>query len=407
MGDKIKLTISRTVFTLLTFLLSLPAAGQTGLNIAVQTLFDGNTFRNYENIPDIINQPEIMLYHTVPWVYGSFNIFYSGGASFFRDYSLRRYYSHAIGITGSALFSPTAPKVTFGLQSGGRYNREEYNYYDYRSLDAHCRVDFDTHEMYRLSAGSRFSMRDYRYLSEFSNYELAAYVKTSLFLKTHTTIIILVQPGYKSFFDNEINSESIEEMDWSAKGSGRGWGRNRTPGGTEEASDVRIVNPGDRVLQLAGSIRAAQSLGAKTGIAAEYGLQRNQQGESRILTGQDSGYETNDDLFDDPYNYDLDRFTAEFTRILPMNIRFQAAGSYSDKRYDRPAFDIDGEQKDGIDRTDQVTVCRGTLSKTFPFRGPMISMTLAAHYMLIKNVSNDPYYNYKNTISSLALSFSF
>lgn len=380
---------------------------QTGISISMQTVFDGNTFRNYESIPDVISQPDIILYHTVPNQYGSLNFFYKGSASFFQEYSVRQYFHHSFGITGSFVFSPAAPRLTYGIQAGGRFNREEYNYYDYQNIDAHGDAVFDNHEMYTFSLGTRFRRRTYRYLPEFSNNELTAHMKAGFYLKTHSTVIIQAQAGYKSFIEEEIDAASVEEMDWSSRGMGRGKGRN---GGTSEAAgsssgDVRVVNPGNSVFQLAGSARAAQSLGSKTGIAIIYRMQRNQSGSGRVLTGQDAGYEINDDLFDDPYSYDLDELSAELTRILPLQIRLQLSAAYSSKSYDRPVYNGDGTVIEGVSRTDEVGVYAGAVKKTFPLRKVLTSITFSFTFMVIDNASNDPYYQYENRITAIGLTF--
>ncbi|MBN2415305.1 hypothetical protein JXO52_05665 [bacterium] len=378
---------------------------QTGVSVSMQTVFDQNAFRNYEQLPDIISQPDVILYHILPNRYGSLNLFYNGSASIFRDYSVRQYYHHSFGLTGSTLFSPVAPRLNYGIQAGRRFNRIEYNYYDYQHLDAHCDAQFDNHESYTFTIGTRFRMREYRYLPEFSNNEWSAHLKAGLYLKTSSTIIVQAQAGYKSFVEEQIDAVAVEEMDWSSRGPGRGKGPNAGTSGTESAaSDVRVISPGNSVFQLAGSFRLSQSIGSRTGMAIVYRLQRNQAGAGRVLSGQDAGYETNDDLFDDPYSYDLDELSAELTRILPFSARLQFAAAYSEKEYKRPVYDLTGVLEEGVTRFDEVWMYWGTLQKTIPLRRVLTSITLSLTFMMLDNGSNDPYYRYTNRITSIGLS---
>ena len=169
---------------------------------------------------------------------------------------------------------------------------------------------------------------------------------------------------------------------------------------------VQIESPREGVVQWISSLRLAQSLGRRTGIAVEGIVQRIPDGGSRVISGQDSGYETDDDLFDDPYSYDSDALMIELTQLLPLRIQVKVGCEMQEKRYDRKAYDLDNNPVGGMLRVDNRTEWWITLRKTIPSKTVLRSFNLFFNYASIENESNDAYFDYTDRVSSFGLTLS-
>ncbi|MCK5145508.1 hypothetical protein KAR48_02065 [bacterium] len=389
--------------------LSMISAGfaQTGIRFSNTTVLDGNAFKNYENLSDIIYQPRLSLFHELSNEKGGIQFFYNGSAFLFTEFSARQYYYHNIGFSGQRWSDDGMRTLSWGLQGGQRFNKADYQYYDYQHADAYMNFQVDTQKGRIWMLGAQVRYRRNIELTEFNFLETLAFIRGSFFLKTRTTIMGRFQAGYKTFTESLINDEWVESFTGTGqmgRGKGRGIGD-----GTDSTyyNVVHVVSPQNSVFQLTGALRLAQSLGAKTGCAVEYTMQRNLDGGSRVLSGQDSGYETNDELFDDPYSYDMNDLSLELTQLLPWQSRLKIDAMFGRKKYSRPVYDLDGVVVEGLKREDTLRILGATLSKTISFKAIGKSMVLTLNYMYIYNNSNDDYYYYKSGMTRLGCEFTF
>ena len=373
---------------------------QVGLNISYGTVLDGNAYRNYENLSDVIHEPQWSLFYNYPFEIGNIRFFYNGSAFLFDEFTTRRYFFHNIGVTGTWRSYESAPLMLWGIQGSRRFNQDEYKYYDYDFLQGFLNFRFDKSTTKDWVLGAQLKYRNYKELPEFSFLESNGFIRSSLFFRTRTTIITKIQAGYKEFIEPVESYEYIEEMDWGQSGRGNGRGKGGDTSDQSEVNDrlVQVESAGSSVFQLFGSLRIAQSLAAKTGIALEAAVQRNPSGGVRVLSGQDSGYETNDELYDDPYSYDMEEISLEITQILPWSSRLKLGSSYTVKRYDRPVYDLEGNILEGILRRDTFPVTWVYLEKSFRIRGFSRSLQVYLQYQHLNNDSNDEYYSYSNQI---------
>jgi len=380
---------------------------QLGLHITTETRIDGNAYSNYEQISDIIYMPGISLDYSVAGEKSTTRVFYNCAASLFSEYSNRQFYLHRIGINGLYRTSDTAPLVSWGLQGGGRFNRDVYAYYNYRNIDAYVHVSLDGSETHTLVYGARYSYRSYLELPEFSYADVNGFIRASLYLKTRSTVIWYIRGGLKNYLQPEINRTSL--IDDFTEGRGNGYGRNSHGSGNSNDStnprNITVTASGDMVFQVYTSLRVAQSLGEKTGAALELAIQRNPSGDGRFLSGQDSGYETNDDLYDDPYSYEMDELSGEINRLLPFGARLHLGAAYAVKQYQRGAYNLEGSLLEES-RRDNVSTAWAMIRKIFPVGGNITSIGIYLRYFYIENESNDLYYNYSNSVFSAGLDLS-
>jgi hypothetical protein len=168
---------------------------------------------------------------------------------------------------------------------------------------------------------------------------------------------------------------------------------------------VRKVQPGKSVLQVAGLLRVAQSVFEGTGIAVQGLVRRNPRANGLFASFQDSGYEEEDPLYDDPYSYETDALSVEATQMLFWGMSLKLGWDAQDKRYSYAAYDMDGSPLPDTDRRDRRTSVWVSLKKTLPVKGFSPNPVLSLSFSAMRNRSNDPYYDYSNRVSSAGLSF--
>jgi len=380
---------------------------QIGAEFSYWTFFDDNTFQNWEQLSDIIYQPDFTIFYDHKEGNNQTRFFYQGSFFIFNQFTNRQYQYHRIGVSGSRVISKNN-LLLWGIRGGKRYNTTDYEYYDYSRLQSYFNVRLKSTFPQLWILGMQAQYRSYTILPQFSFLETKGFIRTNMFLKTKTSIITNFSVGYKRFTEAMINSSVIEEE--IIRGGHGKWGGNGNPPPVDSIRSNIVVysqSSYDNILQLRGSLRIAQSLGNKAGLAVEGTIQRNPQGSSRILSGQDSGYETNDALFDDPYSYESEGIISELTLLLPYGYKFKIGGETKSKRYDRPVYDSDGNPVEDTFRNDTRDLIWVYLNKSLLFKkGPFSSLSIFVSLSYINNKSNDDYYNYTNEITSFGIDFS-
>ena len=383
---------------------------QFGGNISQWTVFDDNAFKNYENISDIILQPSLTLFYDIEKETKRLQFFYDGSFAHFDEYTTRQFWSHSIGVTGNYMLAESKSFMTWGVQADKRLNQAEYDYYNYQNYSGYLDFRFENtgNAMWNFNVYAR--ARTYQTLPEFNFLEISSYVRRSFFLPTKTTVIGQVQLGYKKFTEPSVDELIIENiMTERGKGWGKGKGQQNNPAVSDSIAATYLTVEAQDLAQMQwlGLLRIAQSVLPKTGLAVQGLLRRNISGEGRIITGQDGGYEDEDYLFDDPYSYDSDELSLELTQIVPWNIQAKIGFDYAEKRYNRNAYDLNGEIIDGTKRTDTVNLYWLSVQKTFPIKNIVQSLQFVFSYTKIDNNSNDLFFDHSNQITTFGWNLMF
>ena len=378
---------------------------QLGLDLNYATVWDGNAFKNYEALSDVVHQPRATLFYEHVGETQALRLFYEGSVFLFETYSDRRYFSHQLGLTGQRYLGESGTQLSWGLQGGQRFNQEAYAYYDYRHAEGYLNLLWDSPRLGQWTVGGQLRYRNYNSLSEFNFLESLAFIRGSVFLRTRTTVIGRVQLGRKGFTEPLLSEEVVTETVGTG-GQGRGHGQG---GGTSTTVTrvVQVESAQDAVLQWTAALRLAQSLGSRTGLAVEGSAQRGLDGGGRVLSGQDGGYESEDELFDDPYSYDMDEFTGELTQMLPWNSRLRLGAAYAKKRYDRWAYDLEGNVLEDVRRADELRWFWASLQKTVAVKHLLKGLVFSLDFIWLDNRSNDAYYDYDNRMTQLGCQLSF
>jgi hypothetical protein len=400
-------------FALLSPVLLFAQADQRiGLKCSTWTVFDDNAFKNYQMAPDVVTQPNAVLFYSRETEQGGFRMEYEGALALFRDYPSRRFQHHVIGLGGSRVLNDSGT-VSFywGLDAARRWNESDYAYYNYGAYSAFMNMRYSGWEGGSMGAGFSGELRDFKELPQFNFIEGRTYIQPTVSLQTRTTLIGQFQLGYKKFTESVVSEEAVQRtvrVVVRNTGNGRGQGQNGfkvVP--ITVTRTVQSASPGKSVLQFTGLLRAAQSVFSGTGLAVQGLIRRNPKQDGRFLTFQDGGYEDEDVLFDDPYGYESDEWSLEWTQLLPWKFTLKAGWDWKDKRYSHSAYDVDGNPITDTLRRDRRANLWLTLKRTIRIKGFSPYPSVVLSYLSAKNRSNDAYYDYINHVWSVGVSFGF
>ncbi|MDZ7261523.1 MAG: hypothetical protein ONB05_05395 [candidate division KSB1 bacterium] len=391
-SPKIKLFLAGSVVTLVSLVVSISVSGQTQWQLSHYTIYDNNTFRDYEMIPDWVNQTDLYLGHDFKLGSWLSRVYYEGDVNIFKEYPERFFHQHQLGLAFSHQFGEA-----LSLMAGGNYeirrNRTAYDYYNYSQWQGYGNVRLEIQQNLPLQAGYRLRGRQYQNLPEFSYQEHFSFLRLSKFLPTKTTPIGEVTYGKKDY----TGKSSIVEKKLESKGRGKGWGRH---GQMFPVISYNIDTPGSSQVTILA--RIAQSLTPSIGLSFQYLRRLLPQQGSRILSGQDSGYATDDELFDDPYRYQSHELSLVATQLLPWNLQLKLGVDYYHKLY--PGIPA---QDSGEDRKDERMAGWLYGSKTFRMIRFAQSLTLYLQYSNLRNRSNDAYFDYYQQVISSGMEWNF
>lgn len=419
-----------------------------GIDLSTYVAQDQNAFQNYEELPDLIIQPSLTLSYTKQWSTTYIRTYYEGGYAFFKTYTQRVFQTHYGGFTIQQYLGESGPVLSAGLQAGKRTNSDSlYTFYNYNHYLGYfnLRKTWNTHGMSMI--GVWHQVRQYEKIPEFDYGEFRCFVQQNIFFPTRTTLIARVQLGYKKFLKSTVSESVVQElvprMDDPESGSagGRGQGGSEKGGGSggngtgrgnnsgNNRSDsvdlqnrsisqadtsyetvnrtVRVELPGKEILQWKYSLRIAQSVSSKTGLAVECRIHRKAEGNGRLLSYQDSGYEADDPLTDDPYNYNSNTYSLQLTQKLPWAVVLKGGWDDESRQYDYMALDLYGEAlSDSSMRNDRRSLLWMSLQKRFSL-GRIRRAEVSFSYHYIKNQSNEAYSNYQDQVFSFGWSLGF
>jgi len=392
---------------------------KVGADLTVWGLIDGNAFRNYEAIQDQVVQPSFTLYYFRPFNNVAFRLYYTGTGTAFKNFPQRRFLYQTGGMNGSYSSDESRFSFYWGAELDFRDNEPAYAYYEYHQNSTYFNMKADWHEMTATYGGLSTLSRKYKLLPQFDFREISGFLRQNIYLPTRTTVMGSVTLGRKRFVETVLSDKAVDEVadvtdpedsrggngrgNGQGNGQGNGYGRGGTiaaiPVPTAEIESVYASMQGKSVTRMQLSLRLAQSLTEQTGLAVEVSQNRSLSGQGRYLSYQDGGYEENDLLFDDPYNYDFESIFLELTQILPFSVQLKTGWQGWDKRYYYPAFDMEGNPVYDENRSDQKQSVWIQLSRVFPKIYLFQSTRIFLSYAGFKNRSNDPFYTYSGYVA--------
>jgi len=383
------------LFSLPAFFYAKICSAQVGITLGYFAVKDENTFKNYERIPDTIHQPYVGFSISSQSMNNGVRLNYQFSPYIFQDNQDRRFVRHSAGLLGFHHLKDGIHSFFWGVNYGLRLNQQLYDYLDDTFTDASLRYRFISSGFGIWSLGGQFRIQTYKNLPSFDFQEGRIQLSHTFSLPTRTSIITTVESGMKNF-TNALTVNGTEEVfegrDFGqSRGKGKGKGTDiEDPDSVEQT--IRIAGAGQQISQALARLRIAQSLGNRTGLALEGEIQRKLSGNSRVLNGQDSGYETGDLLFDDPYSYDSESISAELTWLLTTRLKWKLGGEVMKKLYDYAPTDLEGNSIAADRRRDRYILYWSSLALPLAIGSRFFTVEIAVSYQ--ENESNAPYYTF-------------
>jgi hypothetical protein len=372
-----RILIATSIF----FLLALSAAlGQTTFSLENNSGYITNAFANYAALPDYYSSIGAEINHDWLGENNGLRLFYDGSYTAFNAYNERNNHSHEAGVVWYSLLGETGNRIDAGANIGKRFHSEIYQWYEQEQLQAFASIKYVVNPQWFAYTGFSLNLRSYPELTPFSHSRTLFYGRSSWFFATGTTLIAeadLMRKSYTSAAD-----------------------------GTQEAyTDMVTVGDGSST-QLLLLLRAAQGVTQKIGLSAEYQLRHNFSSTSRYLGNADGFYYSDEELFEDVFAYHGSTLLLSYRQELPWAMRLTLSSRYEQKSFDeRQAADLLGNPyPDGRLRDDERTSISFEWQKALRVKTGWAPLMVELNWSLLKNSSNDLYYNYKSSYWGLGLS---
>ncbi len=371
---------------------------ETGISANLFYSYDSNTFRNYLNYSDRIGQGTLYLSHDFGGNADLFRVYYQGNYYNFNNFVDRNFLYHQAGIAYSHEMADPGNVIYAGAKFANRLNKELYNYYNFNQFIAYANARFKLGSSF-LQGGYRLRERTYQNLEGFSYWEHMLFLRFNRSFETRTSVTIESNFGFKNYVARTYVTTVYDSSFMGGRGGRMGGRGIRTIISVEDAPSAKL---------LVSSFRLAQSITTSTGLSLEVLYRYNFDSEARTLATIESGYMTEDELFDDPYSYKGLQYTAKITQLLPRGIQTAISFTLTNKFYPgHLALDLDGNPVDGQYRSDQLRYFYAGLEKSFALKHLFASLTFYLESYWIKNSSNDDYYRYTRSLFSGGMTVNF
>jgi hypothetical protein len=254
--------------------------------------------------------------------------------------------------------------------------RGNYAFYNHLLVSASARYKQFLSDRIINNLGYVFRSVSFPQMADFSYTEHAFSGGFSFALPTQTTLILQSDLGAK-YYSTII----------PAGGSG-----SMKSGGMSFVPDVA---------QCTGLVRIGQSILEGTGVSLMTKYQWNVRKQSRFLNSS-FGAVSDDELFDDHYGYEGLQTSLTLTQVLSESMLLRMTAGIQNRAYSSlAAFDLDGNQL-STQRIDQRSYLSFLFQKEFE-----IGFSINVAFDLIRNSSNDQFYDYRNKALTLELSLPF
>ncbi|KAA3620475.1 MAG: hypothetical protein DWQ05_00620 [Calditrichaeota bacterium] len=385
-------------FILILALWAVQGNAQVQSTVSLTTSIDDNASRNYTQNEDVISQANMDIskaWKSWDWR-GSF--YYDGYFNHFSDNTDRTFHIHQLGITSQRNVGSANGLFSLGGAFMFRMDKEAYNVYDFTDFSGYANLKLPVEGFGLFYAGYKIRGRSYANLSELSHWEHLFFSRLNFSLPSRTTFILSSELGYKNYVSQVVAEEILPTEEQGQSRGGRG--------GYNSIVYTEVDNPS--VGQWVNSVRISQSLFNKAGLSSYLRGRTNFGEQGRFLTGVDTGYYTEDELYDDRYGYESIETGVMFSSLLPLSTMVRLGYDHYDKTYQRLALDLEGIALPGdIVREDIRKQFWTRLEKPFQAKKLGLDLKLYLEYLKIQNESNDPYYNFEANISTLGMEVNF
>ena len=353
------------------------ATAQMTPRIDVYTTYSDNIFHNVNGRADWVTQADI----DFDWSpTEALNLYYTGNANVFSEFSDLFNHTHGIGLTYQQL-GEGRDLFYAGGQLALRLDRPDYAYREYAEGNAFAGLKTYLREDLLARLSYNLYLQEFLNASEYSFAEQSLFAQVSRFLPSRTTLQAGAELGLKTYL--------------------------RDPAAAEDGIEAR-AGSGRNLVQLVGRAKAAQSLAQSAGLQAEYILRANLSGSSRFADTQ--LYNPDDDLFDDRFAYEGHTLSARLKYLAHAGLLLEAGASWEKRTYPgRPALDLDGFllANEASRRDTRRSLSLGAGRSFFPQSGLTSEIRLNLQWRYADTASNDPYYDSDSQTYSVGVELDF
>ena len=362
---------------IITSIVTSNAYAQMGFESHIATMYDDNILNNYQKISDKVSTLTLNAGYGFGGTHWDAKVFYDGTLNYYQSVTDRTNQFHSLQ-TSFAHYSGQDEEnvLSVGLSYGQGFYRGNFAFYDHDQVTATVQYKQFLSDLVINNLGYTFRSIRFSELSDFSYSEHALSGSFSFALPTQTTLIVQTDLGAKFYSTPEPSSET----DGMRKGG-------------------MALAPG--AIQFTPLVRIGQSIMEGTGLSLTTKYQWNIQKQTRYLSSS-YGAISDDELFDDHYGYEGLQTSLMLTQLLPESMLLRVTGGVQNRLYSSlAAYDLDGNVLSS-QRSDRRASLGILFQKDF-----QMGFTLKAAVDFIRNYSNDPYYDYRNTAVALELSLPF
>jgi hypothetical protein len=306
------------------------------------------------------------------------SLYYDGTFTYFESFLQRTNHFHSINAEFIQLYGEEDQNVlTTGGLLGTSINRDDYVIFDHSQLSGFINYKYFANEWLINKFGYSFKAISFSSLEDFSYTEHVIFAHAAFAVTPTTTAIVQSDLGTK--FYSSTSSGSSSSMRKGVMSS---------------------LLPS--VTQLTGMAKLGQRITDELGVSITEKYQWNIQKQTRYLSSE-YGFISDDELFDDHYGYEGFHTNVVMTALLSESVTLKLSGGIQDKLYSSlSAYDWDGNVV-ADQRVDTRWYGNILLQKEFIDLGFILKTSLD----VIRNSSNDAYYDYSNNAITLEISVPF
>lgn len=354
---------------------------QWTFGISTDQEYNSNPFRSPLATKTFISTVDFSLENDL----NTFSVGYYGSYINFSELSDRNFYWHQLAIWKDF------ENGTMGLYTEQRLNNELYNYFNYSNYTAYFLHRFNLKDFY-FSFNPNLSLTTYKNIGILDNLKASVSLNVNHSFETETTLILGGTFNYKKYLDPNQSGvfTYLNEFNQLV---------------TENYNDQNVSS----ITQIISYLRVAQSLGNKTGLAAQFTNRSiingfaNQVKELNMIYGDES------EIFDDPVNYEGNSISIELTKIFDEEWTFKLGYYLNNKFYpSQGIYNSLSEYYTDIMRTDIQNIFNININKSFSLNeAETTSLSLTLNYQYINNKSNSYWFKYNANSFNVGLSLEF
>jgi hypothetical protein len=317
---------------------------------------------------------------------------------------------HDAGLTWR-LGDTAGPHGFLGVSGTLRRNGDAWAAADYGAVGAKANLVWGPRTGLTLRAGVRADARRFAELPALDQVEGSGFVSALVNLPSRTTLIGEVFLGGKSWAGQTVlvpAGEAVTDAGTHAAG-GQGRGAGGMGPGVRPVGTAALTTGDDDAGQLTWLVRAAQSLGPRTGLSLQY-TRRSVFGSVPPVVVTTPALLFEDGVYDDPYASDASAVRATLKHVFGGGAEAVIGGYWLDKAYAATvALDETGEPRpDGALRADTVWQVEASASvPVFGSRTGAVSLALELGWQYTRHRSNDAFYRYDAHAVHLGLSAAY